>query len=193
MGHGYGYGDGDGNGYGYSDGYGYGDGYGNGNGNGDGYGNGNGYGYSDGYGYGDGYGNGNGYGDGNGDGYGYSNGYGYGTYDGSGIERIAQIARLCYVRDMSIPLETYVVVRTHSAGVHVGVLHRHEGREVELTESRRIWFWTEANTLSEISLRGVGSGSKISEPVPLILLIEAIEITPCSAAAEISLRAATWG
>ena len=86
----------------------------------------------------------------------------------------------------------YVVVRTYSAGVHVGVLTSRNGREVVLSNARRIWRWTGANTLSEISLHGVGADSRVSESVPSILLTEAIEITPCSAEAERNLRGAKW-
>lgn len=86
----------------------------------------------------------------------------------------------------------YVIVRTYSAGVHVGILQTHEGREVTLTNARRIWSWQGANTLHEIALHGVGEGSRVSESVPLIALTEAIEIIPCSAEAEAKLRAATW-
>jgi hypothetical protein len=86
-----------------------------------------------------------------------------------------------------------VIVRTYSAGVHFGTLAKHAGKEVVLTDSRRIWYWTGANTLSEISLRGVGSGSKVSESIPYITLTEAIEIIPCSAEAAANIESATWG
>ena len=50
-----------------------------------------------------------------------------------------------------------VLVRTYSAGVHVGTLVSREGRDVVLADARRIWSWRGANTLHEISLRGVGA------------------------------------
>ena len=86
----------------------------------------------------------------------------------------------------------YAVIRTYSAGVHVGTIVRREGKEVELADARRIWSWKEANTLSEISLRGVGRGSKISESVPRIILTEAIEIIPASDECRKSLEAVGW-
>ena len=86
----------------------------------------------------------------------------------------------------------YVIVRTYSAGVHVGVLTSRNGREVVLSNARRIWRWTDANTLSEISLRGVGADSRVSEPVQEITLTEAIEIIPCTVEATINLRSAKW-
>lgn len=86
----------------------------------------------------------------------------------------------------------YVVVRTCSAGVHVGVLYDRVGKKVELLDARRIWSWKGANTLHEISLRGVGEGSRVSEMVQSITLIEAIEVIPCTREAEANLRAAKW-
>ena len=82
----------------------------------------------------------------------------------------------------------YVVVRTYSAGVHIGVLASQEGKEVTLTDARRLWYWTGAFTLSAVSQDGVGKDSKISVTVPEIAVTEAIEIIPCSDAAEKQLR-----
>ena len=86
----------------------------------------------------------------------------------------------------------YVIVRTYSAGVHVGHLLKRDGKEVVLADARRIWFWKGANTLHEIALHGVGDGSKISEPVESITLTEAIEVITATADAEKNLSAAVW-
>jgi hypothetical protein len=85
-----------------------------------------------------------------------------------------------------------VIVRTYSAGVHYGTLVSRKGRVVVLSNAKRIWYWRGANTLHEISLRGVGSGSKISERVDSITLTEAIEVIICTAAAAKNLDSATW-
>lgn len=37
-----------------------------------------------------------------------------------------------------------VIVRTYSAGVHVGELVSHKGTEVTLKNARRIWKWVGA-------------------------------------------------
>lgn len=86
----------------------------------------------------------------------------------------------------------YVIIRTYSEGVHIGVLRRFEGREVELTDCRRIWSWQGANTLHEIALRGVHTGSRVSEAIEAILLTQAGEIIPVTPEAEANLRAAGW-
>lgn len=86
----------------------------------------------------------------------------------------------------------YVVVRTYSAGVHVGEMVSRKGKEVTLKNARRIWYWKGANTLNEIAQYGVGAGSKIAEPVAKIVLTEAIEIIDASKAATANLKAASW-
>ena len=86
----------------------------------------------------------------------------------------------------------YLVVRTYSAGVHAGVLASANGKEVTLTDARRLWYWRGANTLNEVSLTGVTAGSKISEPVAEIHLTEAIELIPATPQSEASNRGAKW-
>lgn len=86
----------------------------------------------------------------------------------------------------------FVVVRTYSAGVHFGYLASRNGKEVVLTEARRLWRWNGANTLNEVATKGVAATSKVSEPVPEIELTEAIEIITCSPAGKKALEAAKW-
>ena len=86
----------------------------------------------------------------------------------------------------------YVIVRTQSAGVHCGTLVEQRGMEVVLEGARRIWYWTGANTLHEISLHGVAKGSKVSETVERIALTQAIEIIDCADDSRHNLKAASW-
>lgn len=73
-----------------------------------------------------------------------------------------------------------VIVRTFSAGVHIGTLDAKSGKEVRLSGAHRAWYWKGAFTLNEIAVKGVGSGSKIGVAVPTVELTEAIEIIPIS-------------
>ena len=82
----------------------------------------------------------------------------------------------------------FVIVRTYSAGVHIGTLQSINGTEVVLSQSRRIWSWSGAFTLSKVATEGIASG-KLSCFVPEILLTQAIEVIPCSAAAKENLLA----
>ena len=87
----------------------------------------------------------------------------------------------------------FVIVRTYSAGVHVGTLAARDGKELTLTDARRVWSWRGANTLHEMSLRGIdATRSKVSEPVASITLTEAIEVIPCTAVARECLEGAKW-
>lgn len=90
------------------------------------------------------------------------------------------------------PKTKYVVVRTYSAGVHVGELVDRREKEVDLANARRLWRWQGANTLNEVANHGVGTGSNVSEPVQAITLTEAIEVISCTDEAEKNLREAAW-
>lgn len=82
-----------------------------------------------------------------------------------------------------------VVVRTYSAGVHIGTLEAKSGKEVRLTDAHRAWYWKGAFTLNEVATKGVAKGSKIGVAVPTIELTEAIEIIPISDEAFATLEA----
>lgn len=80
----------------------------------------------------------------------------------------------------------HCVIRTFSAGVHLGVVASRDGKIVQLENARRLWTRRGAFTLSEVATAGVSKGSRISAAVPLIELSEAIEIIPTSEAARAS-------
>lgn len=81
----------------------------------------------------------------------------------------------------------HCVVRTYSAGVHIGVVAAKDGRGVTLTDARRLWTWRGAFTLSEVARKGIAkTGSRMSVTVPVIELTEAIELIPTSEEARAS-------
>ena len=72
-----------------------------------------------------------------------------------------------------------VIIRTYSAGVHIGTIKSREGQEVVLTNARRLWSWNGALSLNEVAMNGVvRKDSKITAYVPEITLLQAIEIIP---------------
>lgn len=77
-------------------------------------------------------------------------------------------------------LDQFCIVRTYSAGVHLGILSEWNGVNVVLKDARRLWRWTNNFSLHEVSQNGCGEDSRISDPVPLIGLTQAIEVIPCS-------------
>ena len=96
-----------------------------------------------------------------------------------------------YVAKSSIPAPIEagpeVLIRAYSAGIHIGTLKSRDGREVVLTNARRLWSWSGAFTLNAVATSGVTrSKSRISKPVPEITLLGAIEIIPVAADVDLS-------
>ena len=87
--------------------------------------------------------------------------------------------------------EKYVIVRTYSAGVFAGTLESRNGREVVLTNARRIWYWSGAASLSELAVRGTSRPTQCKVPVavPRVELLEVIEILDTTPAARASIEA----
>ena len=87
-------------------------------------------------------------------------------------------------------MSNYVIVRTFSAGVFAGYLESRSGREVVLTNARRLWYWVGAASLSEMAMRGTKLPAECKFPVAVdrVLLLEAIEILDCTEAAKISIE-----
>lgn len=81
-------------------------------------------------------------------------------------------------------LGKHCIIRTFSAGVHFGVVKQidnrasAQGSDVLLENSRRIWKWEGAFTLSEVSQQGIEKASRIAEEVPEIYITGVIEIIP---------------
>lgn len=103
-------------------------------------------------------------------------------------------------RDSAAPPETldgmeFVLVRTHSAGVHAGYLQSREGKEVVLRKAIRIHYWDGAASCSQLAVDGVSKpeSCRFAQPVDKITLTEAIEIIPCTGKAEDNIqRVKTW-
>lgn len=83
----------------------------------------------------------------------------------------------------------YSIVRTYSAGVFAGTLKSRKGQEVVLTNARRLWYWSGAASLSQLSVEGVKDPGNCKFPVavPEVTLTQAIEILPVSKAAQKSI------
>lgn len=84
----------------------------------------------------------------------------------------------------------YVIVRTHSAGVHSGFLKSRTGQEVELLHARRLWYWKGAASLSQLAEEGTKNPNECKFPceVSRIELMQAIEIIPCTQKAKESIQ-----
>jgi hypothetical protein len=85
----------------------------------------------------------------------------------------------------------YVIVRTYSAGVFAGNLESRNGKEVVLTDARRLWYWAGAASLSQLAVDGTSKPKECKFPVelPSVILMEAIEIIEVTSKAEKSIKA----
>lgn len=90
----------------------------------------------------------------------------------------------------------YVIVRTYSAGVFAGILDKREGKEVEMSNARRLWRWAGAASLSQLSTIGTSDAENCKFPceVSKVILTEVIEILEVSDKARESIQGVkVWG
>ena len=83
----------------------------------------------------------------------------------------------------------YVIARTYSAGVFAGYLESQNGKHIVLSSARRLWYWSGACSLSELSVRGVKNPDECKFPceVPRVELFECIELLDVSPEAKKSI------
>lgn len=84
----------------------------------------------------------------------------------------------------------YVIVSGDRSGVFAGVLVAQEGKEADLTDCRRLWYWDGACSISDIALIGTTNpdGCKFTQPVSDIRLTDVIEVIPATEEAEKVIR-----
>lgn len=75
-----------------------------------------------------------------------------------------------------------VIIRADRAGVFFGELVEKDGTEVELKNARRLWYWTGANSISDLAIKGSGlkEKCKFTKAVESIIITGVIEILPCT-------------
>lgn len=61
----------------------------------------------------------------------------------------------------------YVVIRSRDSGCHAGYLKSKTGDSVVLIDSRRLWYWSGAATLSQLAMEGVKNPNKCKFPQPV--------------------------
>lgn len=82
-----------------------------------------------------------------------------------------------------------VIVRTRSAGVFAGLLASFKDGTAVLNKARRLWYWSGAASLSQLSVDGVGNPGACKFPVEVaeVTLPEVIEILPLTPKARASI------
>lgn len=86
--------------------------------------------------------------------------------------------------------EQYYIVRADRAGVFFGLIKERNGSEVTMTDVRRIWYWSGAASLSQLSQDGVKKpdSCKFTMTVPEMTILGVIEIIPCTDVAETCIK-----
>lgn len=84
--------------------------------------------------------------------------------------------------DMKNLIGKKVIIRGDRSGVFYGTLTSKDGREVELHDCRRLWFWSGAASLHQLANEGVKKPleCKFTITIPSIVIVDVIEIIPCS-------------
>ena len=59
----------------------------------------------------------------------------------------------------------YVIVRAQGAGVFAGELVSRKGTECTLRNSRRLWYWSGAASLSELAVKGTSRPNDCRFPI----------------------------
>lgn len=78
------------------------------------------------------------------------------------------------------------IIRGDRSGVFFGEIAAREGREVTIKGCRRIWFWDGAASLSQLAKEGAKwpQNCKFSVTVDELVVLDAIELIPCTVAAQ---------
>lgn len=91
--------------------------------------------------------------------------------------------------------KNYVIVRGDRSGVFFGELKDRSGKEVELRNARKLWFWSGAAAVEQIAKDGVKnpSGCKFTVSVDSMIITDAIQVIPCTkSAAENIMAVKEW-
>lgn len=91
--------------------------------------------------------------------------------------------------------ERYVIIRSANAGCFAGILESRDADSVVLHNSRRLWYWAGAASLSELAVSGPSRPKKckFSEPVQTHEILGVIEILDVTETARLSIeRVPIW-
>ena len=85
----------------------------------------------------------------------------------------------------------YVIVRGDRSGVFAGTLVSQDGREVVLSNVRRLWRWHGATECLQIATEGVKrpNDCRFTLECESIKLLDAIEVIPTTSVAEANIKA----
>lgn len=83
------------------------------------------------------------------------------------------------------------IIRCDRSGVFYGEIEKRDGMEVTIRNARQLWYWDGANSLMQLANEGVKKPHrcKFTVTVNEIIVMDAIEILPCTEAAIANIEA----
>lgn len=83
------------------------------------------------------------------------------------------------------------IIRCDRSGVFYGEIAKHEGQAVTIRNARQLWYWDGANSLMQLANEGVRKpkNCKFTVTVEELVVLDAIEILPCTEAAIANIEA----
>ena len=74
------------------------------------------------------------------------------------------------------------IVRGNSSGEFYGEIKERNGQEVTMINVRRLWYWSGANSISQLAQLGTvdPNNCKFTCPVGEIVVLDVVEIDKCS-------------
>ena len=107
------------------------------------------------------------------------------------IDEVEYIRKDSIQQQEKLNADGYVIIRSNGSGVHMGFLvdFDKENCIAELKNSRRIYYWSGAATLSELAVNGTKKPSKCQFPVALekFTVTNVLEIIPVTQKAKESI------
>lgn len=76
----------------------------------------------------------------------------------------------------------YVIVRSNMAGVFFGILKEKTEKEVTLTNARKFYYFSGANTVEDLADKGAMniSNCKLTIEVEEVVIFDLVQIIPCT-------------
>lgn len=92
---------------------------------------------------------------------------------------------------MKIDTNKYYIVRGSASGVFFGIINYQDGKEVQMSDVRCIWYWDGAASIVELSINGTKKprNCKFTVRVEELTITDVIEIIPCSEEAAAIIKA----